>query len=221
MSAEAIKLLWQKGSGNRISDERNDDAGRHWVYQLHVTTAHPSAKRRGYKRELADLARRPDERSSQSTLNEKQNKKPIGGTKMKTSISKVDETDIVHQVAYANTLEKPSHTHTNYTVEVRHSADGDHNFRQQQWIMGKIPDVQNISEQFDEPDTFWECALCCKELTTIVALAAHVDVMHQGKLLLYDCKLCKFQTGEARLLQEQEAETHNMARPSNLLPDKR
>ena len=95
--------------------------------------------------------------------------------------------------------------------KVRPSVDIDHKLRQRRWVMGKMPDVQNLSEQFDEPDTFWECSFCCKELTTIRALTAYVDVKHQGQLLLYDCKLCKFRTGEASLLQVHEAEIHNMS----------
>ena len=58
---------------------------------------------------------------SQSTLNGKQNEKPIAGTKMKTSIAKA--TKDVHEAAYTNTWEKPNHLHNDYMVEVRPSVD--------------------------------------------------------------------------------------------------
>ena len=72
---------------------------------------------------------------------------------MKTSIAKA--TKDVHEAAYTNTWEKPNHLHNDYMVEVRPSVDSDRKLRQRRWVMGKRPDVQNLSEQFDEPDTFW------------------------------------------------------------------
>ena len=98
--------------------------------------------------------------------------------KENNSITKTNASSDAHEIAYANTREKPNHLHNNYTVKVRRSANAERGLGKRKWIMGKRPDVRTLSKQFDGPDTFWGCSYCYKELDTLVALTAHVDVVH-------------------------------------------
>ena len=113
--------------------------------------------------------RHQDKRSSQSTPREKQNKSPAAGTKENKLAVNANTSNGKLEVAYANTWEQPNHLHNDYTVEVNKSAKAEGGLGNRRWIMGKRPDVQCLSEQFDEPNTFWKCAFCFKELDTLVA----------------------------------------------------
>ena len=106
------------------------------------------------------------------------------------------------EVDYANAWEQQNHPHNSYIVEVSRSANGDGNPSNRRWTTGKRPDVQYLSEQSDEPKTFWRCSFRLEDLGTLVALTAYVNKMHLDKIILYDCGTCDFCTAGLTLLQD-------------------
>ena len=145
-------------------------------------------------------------RRGQSTSRDKRNKNPAVDTKR----CELAEDACKPKVAYANAWEQPNHPHNSYIVEVSRSAKADGNPSNRRWTTGKRPDVQCLSEQCDEPKTFWRCSFRLEDLGTLVALTAHVNKMHLDKIILYDCGTCDFRTEGLTLLQDQRARVHNM-----------
>ena len=73
----------------------------------------------------------------------------------------------------------PNHLDQNYTAEVKIPEKTEDGLDNRRGILGKRPDVQLLSEQFGKPNTFWTCAFYPNELETLLALAAHIDEVHQ------------------------------------------
>ena len=73
----------------------------------------------------------------------------------------------------------PNHLDQNYTAEVKIPEKTEDGLDNRRGILGKRPDVQRLSEQFGKPNTFWTCAFYPNKLETLLALAAHIDEVHQ------------------------------------------
>ena len=62
--------------------------------------------------------------------------------------------------------------------------------------------------QLDHPDTFWKCAFCPEERSTLLVLTAYINESHEGQLFQFECGKFDFQAEGPRLLRKQQVEAH-------------
>ena len=67
-------------------------------------------------------------------------------------------------------------------------------------------DVQLHGMQLDWPHTFWKCAFCPEERSTL--LESHIGESHEGQLFRFECGKCNFQAEGPRLLRKHQVEAH-------------
>ena len=68
----------------------------------------------------------------------------------------------------------------------------------------KPPHNNHFAKPLDHPDTFWRCPFCPGEYNTFLALKAHNNEYHGGKLFRLECGQCGFQPDSPKLLRKHQ-----------------